>query len=145
MNAESLKVSLSPQNCICPNEGYTCEVNLGTEISWMTENTDDLEFSLFDMDDEFQQTNNLQVVFSGVIATDLFDNYTSTLFILTPLIVNGTNITCTGQATIRNTSGIHTETTNVTTRACIIGNIHYYTRQIRIDHNVDHRSCITTY
>ena len=120
---ESLEVSLSPQNCICPNEGYTCEVNLGTETSWMTENTDDLEFSLSDMDDEFQQTNNLQVNFSGVIATDLFENYTS---ILTPLIVNETNITCTGQATTRNTSEFHTESSDITTRVRIIGKSHYY-------------------
>ena len=121
---------MSPRHCICPNESYTCEVNLGTEISWMTENTDadagGLEYSLLDTDDdEFQETNNLQVHLSVVIATDQFENYTSTLFILTPLIVNETNITCTGQATIRNTSGFHTESSDITTRVCIIGNIHH--------------------
>ena len=133
MNAnvtESLDVLLSPRHCICPSESYTCEVNLGTEISWLTETTgvNDLEYSLLDQDaDEFVETNNFQVHFTGVRATIQFDNYTSILYILTPLIVNGTNLTCKGEAITRGIDEDYTETTNVTTRVCIIGNSHYYT------------------
>ena len=136
MNAdvtESLDVSLSPRHCICPNESYTCEVNLGLEISWLTgtTNVNDLEYSLLDQDaDEFKETDNFQVHFTGVRATIQFDNYTSILYILTPLIVDGTNLTCRGEAITRGIDEDYTETTettNVTTRVCIIGNSHYYT------------------
>ena len=130
MNAnvtESLEVLLSPRHCICPSESYTCEVNLGTQISWLTD-VGDLEYSLLDQnDDEFEETNNFQVHFTGVRATIQLDNYTSILYILTPLIVDGTNLTCKGDATTRDIDGDYTETTNVTTRVCIIGNSHYYT------------------
>ena len=124
-------------------------MNHGTEISWLTETTDvnDLEYSLLDQDDdEFIKTNNFQVHCTGVRATIQFDNYTSILYILTPLIVDGTNLTCKGEAITRGIDGDYTETTNVTTRVCIIGNSHYYTKLIRIHHNnTIHRSCITTY
>ena len=39
--------------------------------------------------------------FTGVKATIQFDNYTSILYILTPLIVDGTNLTCKGEAITR--------------------------------------------
>ena len=126
-----MEVSLSPRHCICPSESYTCEVNLGTEISWLTEITgvDELEYSLLDQDDdELKETNNFQVHFTGVRATIQLDNYTSILYILTPLIVDGTNLTCKGEATTRGIDEDYTETTNVTTRVCIIGNSHYYTK-----------------
>ena len=110
------------------SESYTCEVNLGTEISWLTETTDadGFEYSLLDQDDdEFKETDNFQVHFTGVRATIQFDNYTS---ILTPLIADGTNITCKGEAITRGIDEDYIETTNVTTRVCIIGNSHYYTK-----------------
>ena len=103
-------------------------MNLGTQISWLTD-VGDLEYSLLDQnDDEFEETNNFQVHFTGVRATIQLDNYTSILYILTPLIVNGTNLTCKGDVTTRDIDGDYTETTNVTTRVCIIGNSHYYTK-----------------
>ena len=133
MNAdvtESLDVLLSPRHCICPSESYTCEVNLGTEITWLTETTgvNDLEYTLLNQDaDEFVETNNFQVHFTGVRATIQFDNnYTSILYIiLTPRIVDGTNRK--GEAITRGIDEDYTETTNVTTSVCIIGNSHYYT------------------
>ena len=106
-------------------------MNLGTEISWLTETTDvnDLEYTLLNQDaDEFVETNNFQVHFTGVKATIQFDNYTSILYILTPLIVDGTNITCRGEAITRGIDEDYIETTNDTTRVCIIGNSHYYTK-----------------
>ena len=108
-------------------------MRLGSKISWTTDTSDDLEYSLFNLDDEFQETSNFQVHFSGVmIENELFDNYTSTLYILTPLIVNETNITCNGEASIRNISGLFTEMSDVTTRVCVTGNSHCLQGQVEI-------------
>ena len=119
-----MDVSLSPQHSICPSESYTCEVNLGTKITWLTETTDadGFEYSLLNQDDEkFEETNNFQVHFTGVRATTKLDNYTSTLFVRTLQTMNETNLTCRGEVSARVTGGSGKKE-NKTTKIRIIGN-----------------------
>ena len=107
------------------SESYTCEVNLGTKISWLTETTDadGFKYSLLNRDDEkFEETNNFQVHFTGVrVTTTKFDNYTSTLFVRTLQTVNETNLTCRGEVSARVTGG-RWKKKNITTKIRIIGN-----------------------
>ena len=125
-------------------------MNLGTEISWLT-GTSVIEYSLINEDDEdFVEGDYYQVHFTGVLtATNntLSDNYTSTLHVLTPLIVNGTNLTCRGEAITRDIGGDYGTSIEVTTTLCIIGNsnitmIHH---MIRFNYCKFNSSCITTY
>ena len=117
-----MDVSLSPQHSICPSENYTCKVNLGTKITWLTETADGFKYSLLNLDDDkFEETNNFQVHFTGVRATTKFGNYTSTLFVRTLQTVNETNLTCRGEVSARVTGGSGKKK-NKTTKIRIIGN-----------------------
>ena len=117
-----MDVSLSPQHSICPSESYTCKVNLGTKITWLTETADRFEYSLLNLDDDkFEETNNFQVHFTGVRETTELGNYTSTLFVRTLQTVNETNLTCRGEVSARVTGG-RWKKKNITTKIRIIGN-----------------------
>ena len=118
---EMLEVSVKPKGCICPDEGYSCEVALAGEITWMTESNLNFGYSLSDIDDEeLQEMGGFKVDFSGVVATDSLDNYTSQLFV-TSLDVNGTELTCTGSIFNRQT-GQH-ELSNDTIVICLSGKV----------------------
>ena len=96
-----LGVSVKPGGCICPDEGYSCKVALAREITWMTESNLKFGYSLSHFEkEEFQEMGGFKVNFSGVVATDSLDNYTSHLFV-TSLDVNGTDLTCTGSILIK--------------------------------------------
>ena len=95
-----LEISLKPEGCLCPNEGYTCHVNLGTEIAWITTATvhETLVHSLTSTSGDFRDVGGFRANFTGEQATDAYDNFTSTLFVVNVLDVNGTNLTCRGTA-----------------------------------------------
>ena len=121
--AESLDVSLRPQHSICPNESYTCEVDHGTKISWVTENTDadGLEYSLLNLNDKtLRETKDFVGYFTGGKATNKLYNYNSTLFIQSPQTVNGTSLTCRGEVSAEVKASRKRE--HQTTRIRIIGN-----------------------
>ena len=98
-----LEVSVKPKGCICPDEGYSCEVALAGDITWMTESNLNFGYSLSRLDrEEFHKMGGFQVHFSGVFATITLDNYTSDLFV-TSLDLNGTDLTCIGSILNRQT------------------------------------------
>ena len=87
-----------------------------------TTDADGFKYSLLNQDDdEFEETNNFQVHFTGVRATTELDNYTSTLFVRTLQTVNETNLTCRGEVSARVTGG-NGKKKNKTTKIRIIGN-----------------------
>ena len=51
-NGEMLEASVKPKGCICPDEGYSCEVALAGEITWMTESNLIFDYSLSHLDKE---------------------------------------------------------------------------------------------
>ena len=116
---EMLETTLSPRHCICPNESYTCHVNLAEEMSWITETTDSGTFE-YPFDDATEvpilYSGGFQAGFSREQATRDLDNFTSTLFV-TDLAVNGTVLTCEGKATVMRMR----ETREDTISICIIG------------------------
>ena len=116
---EMLEASVKPKECICPDEGYSCEVALAGEIIWMTESNLIFGYSLSDLDDE--EMGGFKVNFSGVVATDSLDNYTSQLFV-TSLDVNGTELTCTGSLLINRETRQH-ELSNDTIVICLSGKV----------------------
>ena len=112
-----LEASVKPKGCICPDEGYSCEVALAGDITWMTESNLKFDYSLSRL--EFQEMGGFQVNFSGVATTTL-DNYTSDLFV-TSLDLNGTDLTCTGSILNRQT-GQH-ELSSDTVVICLSGKV----------------------
>ena len=116
-----MEVSVKPGGCICPDEGYSCEVALAGEITWMTESNLTFDYSLTDLDnEELQEMGGFKVHFSGVLATTTQENYTSDLFV-TSLDVNGTELTCTGSILNRQT-GQH-ELSSDTIVICLSGKV----------------------
>ena len=114
---------LTKEQCICPNEGYVCEVNFATEINWITNGPSppNLDFSLFNDDDpNFKETENFKAYFEGVRANDDFDNYTSTLFVVDILQANRTNLICEGAIYDRRTL---VQSKNDTIHICLVGKI----------------------
>ena len=112
---------VKPGGCICPDEGYSCKVALAGEITWMTESNLKFDYSFTGLDDEeLQEMGGFQVHFSGVVATDSLDNYTSHLFV-TSLDVNGTELTCTGSIFNRQTR--QHELSNDTIVICLSGKV----------------------
>ena len=119
---EMLEVSVKPGGCICPDEGYSCKVALAREITWMAESNLKFGYSLSHLEkEEFQEMGGFKVNFSGVVATDSLDNYTSHLFV-TSLDVNGTDLTCTGSILINRQTGQY-ELSNDTVVICLSGKV----------------------
>ena len=111
-----LEVSVKPGGCICPDEGYSCEVALAKEITWMTESNLKFGYSLSRLDkEEFQEMGGFKVNFSTL------DNYTSDLFV-TSLDLNGTELTCTGSILINRQTEQH-ELSNDTVVICLSGKV----------------------
>ena len=82
-------VVLTPRDCICPSENYTCEVNAGILIRWLRTH-DHLQLSVFSPTDElYNKSNGYQVTLRKLGA----GNYTSTLHVM-DLGLNGSNLTC---------------------------------------------------
>ena len=92
---DGLETLLTPRDCICPSKNYTCRVNAGIEITWLTVTTtsdDDLELSTTTaMDEVYIDNYGLQVTLRKLGG----GNYTSTLHVR-DLGLNGTNLTCRG-------------------------------------------------
>ena len=105
---------LQPKRCICPNEGYTCQVELATEISWITTATTETELLYTPSGlGRSRNVSDFRVNFTHNQATEFLFNFTSTLLV-TDFNANGTNITC---VNIR--SGKITD--DDTTMICIVG------------------------
>ena len=87
-------VLLQPRGCICPNDGYTCQVNLATEINWITNSTtgNDLAYTPSGLG-SIRNEGYFRVNFTHEQATRYLYNFTSTL-IVTDFNANGTNVTC---------------------------------------------------
>ena len=112
-----VEVSLQPEDCICPSNGYTCHVNLALDITWITNTTEE---------DTFFATASGRIgkaEMGGFRVNFTFEphqmvvNFTSTLLV-TNICLNETDVTCEGRVTVDvgNSS---------TTTICIIGMLEY--------------------
>ena len=87
-------VSLQPRGCICPDSGYTCQVNNATEINWITSSTTGNDLSYVSSGRErIRNKGYFHVKFTHEKVTSLLFDFTSTLFV-TNFNANGTNLTC---------------------------------------------------
>ena len=100
-DTEMLEVSLKPEHCTCPNDGFTCVVRQGTELEWIV-NT---ETFVFQMRMELSLISFRQISFLNKI------------FLLYILSVNESNITCQSAALVMNMPVISSETVEI----CVIG------------------------
>ena len=106
---------LTPNNCLCPSENYTCLVNSGITIAWRanTANRDNLALSLTDNNDEsYVEDGGFQVTLRKVQ-----ENLTSTLHVR-DLGLNKTDLTCEGVYITEMGLEIITETSAI----CVVGN-----------------------
>ena len=107
------EVSLQPKDCICPSKGYTCHVNLASEISWTTNTTEENRFFATATgrvgDGEM---GGFRVNFT-IEPQQTLANFTSTLVVVN-IHLNRTDVTCEGRVTadVNNSS---------TTTICVIG------------------------
>jgi hypothetical protein len=95
-NIESLDISLQPRSCICPSEGYTCQVKLATALVWKTNSTTENDIKFNPSDGGYEYKDGFKVNATAVQGTEeskLLFNFTSTLLV-TELKANGTNVTC---------------------------------------------------
>ena len=131
-----LEVSLKPEHCTCPNDGYTCVVRQGIE-EWVANTSTFVKFSLSDENGTITDS-------SDIFQADFLQNFSalySTLFV-TDLSVNESNITCQGIALVVNMLVTSSETVEI----CVIGK---YTLPNFCEYEfiiiILFRSCITTY
>ena len=111
---EMLEVSLKPEHCTCPNDGFTCVVRQGTELEWIANTETFVKFSLSDENGTITDSSDIfQADF--FLKQDFFALY-STLFV-TDLSVNESNITCQSAALVMNMPVISSETVEI----CVIG------------------------
>ena len=108
-----VEVSLQPKDCICPSKGYTCHVNLASDISWTTNTTDENTFFAIVSGRVGEgEMGGFRVNFT-IDPLQTVANFTSTLLV-TNIHLNGTDVTCEGRVTadVDNSS---------TTTICIVG------------------------
>ena len=111
-----MEVLLTPRDCICPSESYTCEVNAGIVIGWLATTTsdDDLELLVTSATDElYIDSYGLQVTLRRLGG----GTYTSTLHVR-DLGLNETNLTCRGSKLENFMIISETETISI----CVAGN-----------------------
>ena len=135
-SAEMLEVSLQPKDCICPSKGYTCHVNMASEINWNTNTTEENTFfatvtGRFGED----EMGGFRVNFTFEPHQNLA-NFTSTLLV-TNIHLNETDVSCEGRVTtdVNNSS---------TTTICIVGMSEYFCFEGMFT-VLPYRSCIITY
>ena len=134
--AEMLKSSWTPRGCICPNETYTCQVLLATEIRVLI-NMSNLVFSLSnDAKGHYMNEGGFEVNLSGVLASPPLGNFSSTLSVI-DLSANETKIFCTGL------SAPNLAKDNIT--ACVRGILMIVNKPILINLHVVIRLSFATY
>ena len=117
--ADGLKPLLTPNDCLCPSENYTCLVNSGIAIAWQanTVNRDNLALSQTDDAKELHvEEGGFQVTLRKVQ-----ENFTSTLHVR-DLGLNKTDLTCDGVYITE----MGLERINVTSEICVVGKLSLY-------------------
>lgn len=123
-STEMLETTLTPKGCICPQDNYTCLVEDGVEIAWITNITmrNEFEYSLTDSDDEIHiHKKGFKVSFRREEGGKY---YYSTLYSEDVGHLNGTHLICDG-------AGIDVElkrlyTTNDSVTICVVGELKTY-------------------
>ena len=90
-----LETSFSPKGCICPNESYTCEVKLATEVGLIINDRTEIYYTLRANTQDYYEEDGFKIQFSGVLASEPFGNF-SVIVSVIELPVNEANVTCTG-------------------------------------------------
>ena len=113
INTEMLEVSLTPEHCICPDDGYTCVVRQGSLLEWIANTTTIVKYTTHDGNKTDQ---------AGSFLTDFtikhdFSALYSTLLV-TDLSVNGSNLTCKSGTFVMN---IPMNMTEETVTLCVVG------------------------
>ena len=116
-DTEMLEVSLRPEHCTCPNDGYTCVVKQGTELEWIANTETFVKFSLSDENGTI--TDSSDIFQADFFIKQDFSALYSTLFV-TDLSVNESNITCQSAAVVMNMPVTSSETVEI----CVIGKIY---------------------
>ena len=116
--AGGLKPLLTPKDCLCPDQNYTCVVNSGLTIAWRANsaNRDILAHSVTDdANESYVENGGFQVTFRTVQ-----DTLTSTLHVR-DLGLNETNLTCEGIYS----TGMAQEFDKITdtTAVCVVGKL----------------------
>ena len=94
-----IQVTMRPQSCICPSDGYTCQADEVSQMKWLSDtftesDVDDLLYSVLNGGSyQKKETAEFRTNFTGQLISDYVANITSTLVITDP-IVNGTQLTC---------------------------------------------------
>ena len=113
-DTEMLEVSLKPEHCTCPNDGYTCVVRQGIELEWVANTSTFVKFSLSDENGTI--TDSSDIFQADFFLKQDFSAIYSTLFV-TDLSVNESSITCQGLELVMNMPVISSETVEI----CVIG------------------------
>ena len=116
--AEPAQVTVRPQSCICPSDGYTCQAYEVFQMKWLSDtftesDVDDLLYSVLNGGSyQKKETTGFRANFTGQVISSGVANMTSTLVITDP-IVNGTQLTCESKSLEM--------TRNETLEICIVG------------------------
>ena len=131
-----LETSFSPKGCICPNESYTCEVKLATEVGLIINNRTEISYTLSANTQDYYEEDGFKIQFSGVLASSPFGNFTVILSVI-ELPANEINVTCTGFSAPDSTEKI--------INTCLVGNNKLKIVYLSYILILMFRSCITTY
>ena len=129
-----VQVSLGPDSCVCPDEGYVCHADYVTKLEWKSDRIPNaLDYSsASDLDvDSGHSVNGFKSFLIDKVAHGLDANLTSQLFIIDPLL-NGSNLTCEGATPLQKENKTLAICITGKLYLCIIHSVYIYNSMVKM-------------